>query len=94
MTEPEDRASAGNAQVEAESPAREAWRMFRRNIPAVFGLVILCVIVGAVFYGALFYQGDAFDIVWAPHEPPGMTPEFPMGTDYLGRDMHDGQGRR
>ena len=71
----------------AESPGREAWRMFRRNIPALVGVVMLAIIVGATLYGAFWYDGDPFDIVWAPHEPPMVTAEFPMGTDYLGRDI-------
>ncbi len=71
----------------AESPAREAWRMFRRNIPALVGVFILAVIILLTLYGQLFYTGDAFDVVWAPHESPGVTPEFPLGTDYLGRDL-------
>jgi peptide/nickel transport system permease protein len=71
----------------AESPAREAWRMFRRNIPALVGVFILAVIILLTFYGQFFYTGDAFDVVWAPHERPGVTPEFPLGTDYLGRDL-------
>ena len=71
----------------AESPAREAWRMFRRNIPALIGVFILAVIILLTLYGQFFYTGDAFDVVWAPHERPGVTPEFPLGTDYLGRDL-------
>lgn len=71
----------------AESPALEAWRMFRRNIPALFGVVMLTVIVVATLYGTFFYNGDPFEIVWAPHEVPGATPEFPLGTDYLGRNI-------
>ncbi|CUH74909.1 ABC transporter permease [Tropicibacter naphthalenivorans] len=74
-------------QAAPETPTREAWRMFRRNIPALMGLVILTGIVAAVLWGALVYQGDPFEIVWAPHEPPGVTPEFPLGTDYLGRNI-------
>ena len=71
----------------AESPAREAWRMFRRNIHALVGVFILAVIILLTLYGQLFYTGDAFDVVWAPHERPSVTPEFPLGTDYLGRDL-------
>lgn len=71
----------------AESPAREAWRMFRRNIPALAGVAMLAVIVGATLWGTFFYGGDPFEIVWAPHEAPGVEPAFPMGTDYLGRDI-------
>lgn len=72
---------------EAISPGREAWRMFRRNYPALAGVAILSVIILATLYGQFFYTGDAFDIVWAPFEPPGASPGFPMGTDYLGRDI-------
>lgn len=89
MKDPTPRAMIGRAAraPKAESPGREAWRMFRRNIPAVCGLLILICIVLAVLYGTLFYGGDPFEIVWAPHEPPGVTPEFPLGTDYLGRNI-------
>lgn len=74
----------------AESPAREAWRMYRRNLPAVVGALILLGIVGATLYGAFFFTGDPFEIVWAPHERPGVEPAFPLGTDYLGRDLMAG----
>ena len=74
-------------QISSVSPTREAWRSFRRNVPAMAGLVILVAIIAATLYGSLVYDGDPYDIVWAPHEPPGVTPEFPLGTDYLGRDI-------
>lgn len=73
--------------TEAQSPLREAWRMFRRNRPAMLGMGILSLIILATIYGTFFYGGDPYDIVWAPNEAPGMTPEFPLGTDYLGRDL-------
>ncbi|WP_179961612.1 ABC transporter permease [Pikeienuella piscinae] len=73
--------------AEAQSPIREAWIMFRRNRPAMAGLCLLIVIVLLTLYGVLFYGGDPYEIVWAPHEPPGVTPEFMLGTDYLGRDL-------
>lgn len=75
------------AQYRAESPAREAWRMYRRNVPALIGTALLAIILGATLYGTFFLGGDPYEIVWAPHEPPGVTPEFPLGTDYLGRDL-------
>ncbi|MDP5334383.1 MAG: ABC transporter permease [Paracoccaceae bacterium] len=77
-------------EFKAESPAREAWRMFRRNIPAVAGVIMLTGIVLATLWGTFFYGGNPYEIVWAPHEPPGVTPEFPFGTDYLGRDIFAG----
>ena len=69
------------------SPLAEAWRMFRRNVPALVGTAIMAVILVATLYGTFFFGGDPFEIVWAPHEPPGVTPDFPLGTDYLGRDL-------
>lgn len=73
--------------TEAQSPLREAWIMFLRNKPALLGMTILTIIVLMTLYGTFFYAGDPYEIVWAPHEPPGVTPEFPLGTDYLGRDL-------
>lgn len=73
--------------MKAQSPAAESWQMFRRNIPAMAGLIILLAIIAMTLFGALVYAGDPFEVVWAPHEAPGVTPEFPLGTDYLGRDI-------
>ncbi|MCB1427655.1 MAG: ABC transporter permease [Nitratireductor sp.] len=72
---------------EAISPLREAWTVFRRNKPAMFGLALLCAIIAFVVYGTFLYSGDPFDIVWAPHAMPGEEAAFPLGTDYLGRDL-------
>lgn len=71
--------------IEAVSPLREAWHVFRRNKPAVFGVFLLFTILIFVCYG-VFTQPDPFEIVWAPHTIPGEA-EFPLGTDYLGRSI-------
>ena len=87
VTQDASQPAPGQASLEAVSPAREAWRVFRRNKPAMVGTVLLLAIIAFVFYGAVFYGGDPFDIVWAPHEAPGVEADFPLGTDYLGRDL-------
>ena len=48
--------------------------MFRRNVPALLGTAILLVIIAVTSYGTFIYGADPYDIVWAPHEPPGVTP--------------------
>ncbi len=73
--------------VVARSPMQEAWRMYRKNIPAMFGLFTLTSILLATLYGTFLYDGDPYNIVWAPHEPPMVSEGFPLGTDYLGRDI-------
>lgn len=82
-----DNAQTSVTRAEAQSPFREAWIMFRRNKPALAGMAILSAIILMTLYGAFIFTGDAYDIVWAPHEPPGVTAEFFLGTDYLGRDL-------
>ena len=73
--------------LSAQSPMEEAWRRKGSNIPEMFGLFILIMIILITLYGAFVFTGDPYEIVWAPHEPPLLTPEFPFGTDYLGRDI-------
>ena len=75
------------AAPEAISPLREAWIVYRRNRPAMFGTLLLAVIVAFVLYGTFLYAGDPYEIVWAPQTPPGTEASVPLGTDYLGRDM-------
>lgn len=79
--------SAPQPAVKAVSPLGEAWRMFSRNRPAIAGATILAIIFGFVIYGTFFYPSDPYEIVWAPQTPPGEEAAFPLGTDYLGRDL-------
>ena len=71
----------------AVSPLKEAWTVYRRNTPAIFGALLLLAIVVFVIYGTFFYQGDPYEIVWAPLTPPGVEATVPFGTDNLGRDL-------
>jgi peptide/nickel transport system permease protein len=50
----------------ARSPFSEAMEMFRKNHAAVAGLVILILIVLGGIFGPFIYQGDPFEMVWAP----------------------------
>lgn len=67
-------------------PAVEAFEMFTRNLSAIVGLVLLMLIILGAFLGPMLYPTDPFEMVWAPFTPPGQE-GFPLGTDYLGRDL-------
>ncbi|AMM26906.1 ABC transporter permease [Variovorax sp. PAMC 28711] len=67
--------------------AREALRIFCRNIPALVGLVLCVFIVGAAVFGPSVYQVEPFETVAAPLLAPGEEGAPLLGTDYLGRDL-------
>lgn len=63
-----------------------AWRRFRRNKLAMFGLVFATLIVLVAIFAPLLtpYRYDQID---PPKALLGPSREHPMGTDLLGRDM-------
>ncbi len=73
--------------VEALSPWREAWRVFRANKAALLGLAILTVQVLVMLVGPAAYGVAPFDIAGAPFTEPFTDPATWLGTDYLGRDV-------
>lgn len=75
-----------NQAIVSRHPMREAWINFCRNRSALFGLLVLTLIVFAAIFGPILYPTDPFDMVWAPFSPPGQQ-GFLLGTDYLGRDL-------
>ena len=58
---------------------------FFRNLPAVFGLLVLLLVMAAAILAGLLYPGDPFAMVGKPFQPP--LSEYPLGTDMLGRDL-------
>jgi oligopeptide transport system permease protein len=65
---------------------QDAWRRFRRNPTAMFGLFLVAVIVFLAIVGPMVsshsYREQDLDRV---NEAPGA--EYPFGTDSLGRDL-------
>jgi peptide/nickel transport system permease protein len=61
------------------------WRKYRRNHTAVFGLLMLIVVLIAATIGPIIYPADPFDMVGRPASPP--SARFVLGTDVSGRDM-------
>jgi peptide/nickel transport system permease protein len=60
-------------------------RRFFNNKAGVFGLVVFSLVLLTTFFGPLFYPVNPFEIVGKRLLPPGGS--FPLGTDYLGRDI-------
>jgi peptide/nickel transport system permease protein len=66
---------------------RETWRRFLRRPPAVLGLIGLALVIGAALLAPWLFPGDPLDMAAQPRMWPGEDPEFPLGTDMLGRDV-------
>lgn len=71
----------------ALSPGREAWRVFRRNTSAMFGLGLLVLMILGVLLGPILYPVDPFGLAGRPFTEPFTDPNLPLGSDYLGRDL-------
>ena len=68
------------------SPAREAWRRFRRHRLAVASAIVLLVMALAVVLGPTIWQVPINEIDFtARMEPPSAV--HPFGTDDLGQDL-------
>src|SRR5581483_10008393 len=82
-------AAAPSAAVAAPrpfSPAREAWRRFRRHRLAVAGVAILLLMIAGVALGPLIWRVPINDIDFTAHlDGPSWT--HPLGTDDLGQDL-------
>ena len=62
-------------------------RRFLRHRMAVAGIVILLVIIGMAASATIFYPQGPWKLVGRPLLWPGDNPRFPLGTDFLGRDL-------
>jgi len=73
----------------SRAPARRGrrWRAFAGNPAFVAGVAILAIFVLMAVFADLLFPGDPFDMVGQPVLWPGQDPEFPLGTDSLGRDV-------
>lgn len=87
-------AGAASSSLQIKSPKTrrqrtlwgDAWVQFRHNRLAMFGFLLLLVIILGVVIGPYLYQVDpkAINIVDASSPP---SSAYPLGTDDLGRDM-------
>ncbi|MFT4184013.1 MAG: ABC transporter permease [Rhizobium sp.] len=59
------------------------------TLPALFGFVILAILIVCVVFADFLYPGNPWRMVARPNLPP-LSPGFPAGTDMLGRDLAAG----
>jgi peptide/nickel transport system permease protein len=65
----------------------QALRRYLRSPPAVLGIVLLLLVVGAALAAPFLYPDDPLDLAGRPLQWPGANPRFPLGTDPSGRDI-------
>src|SRR5579871_5344520 len=73
-------------QRQSRSLWSDAWRQFRRHRLAMFGVIVLALLLIMTIFGPIFYRQspDAIDYS-ASLQPPSL--QHPFGTDDLGRDL-------
>ncbi|KHT42944.1 ABC transporter permease [Pectobacterium brasiliense] len=65
-------------------------RAFVRNPAGMAGLLLLITVFLMAAFAPLLYLGDPLDMVAQPFLWPGENPDFPLGTDSMGRDVAAG----
>ena len=68
---------------------QEFWGRYKRNKSAVFGLVVIVLVVLMAGFADLLYAFDPFRLAGKPLSSPG-TNGFLLGSDSLGRDVAAG----
>ena len=70
-----------------EFPRFEFVGRFARNRGALIGAVLILIVALMALLAPLVFPVDPLRIVGQPELWPGEDPDFPLGTDSLGRDM-------
>ncbi|HEX2552648.1 MAG TPA: ABC transporter permease [Microvirga sp.] len=68
---------------------RDALRAFLRHPSGLIGLVILLAVVAVAILAPLLFPDSPWDMAGAPFRPP-LTPDLPLGSDTLGRNIAAG----
>lgn len=85
MTNP---SAAAQAPAKPDSQLRAIWLQFRTHKGALFGLIILSLLVVTVLLGPFVWHPEKLSVVEAlKAKNQGPSLRFPLGTDQLGRDM-------
>jgi peptide/nickel transport system permease protein len=66
---------------------RTFWRRYCRNRAGLFGLGLFVVVALAAVFGPILDPTDPWAFVARPFLWPGNRLDFPLGSDYMGRDV-------
>ena len=69
------------------TPTQLAWRRFRRHKMAMFGLILLALLIVYVVGGAFVFPEKFANFVDTGIKLQGPSPAHPFGTDAVGRDI-------
>lgn len=79
---------ATSAPPRPSSPRREIWQQFRTHKGALFGLIVIGLLIFAVLIGPYLWVPEKLTVAQAIKlKNQGPSLRFPLGTDQLGRDM-------
>ena len=79
---------ATTVQPKPASPRREIWQQFRTHKGALFGLIVIGLLILAVLIGPYLWVPEKLTVAQAIKlKNQGPSLRFPLGTDQLGRDM-------
>lgn len=70
-----------------QAAGRRVLRRLASNPNAVIGLLILATATILALLAPVFYPGDPLAMVGRPLTWPGANARFPLGTDFMGRDV-------
>ncbi|MEI7340951.1 ABC transporter permease [Pectobacterium brasiliense] len=90
------KAAADGVSSAATRPLKMPFRLspevsaFIRNPAGMAGLLLLITVFLMAAFAPLLYPGDPLDMVAQPFLWPGENPDFPLGTDSMGRDVAAG----
>jgi len=66
------------------------WQRFCKNRTALFGLLVLSLVILVAMLGPLLYGADPWAMVASPFLWPGQDPAHLLGSDNAGRDVLSG----
>jgi peptide/nickel transport system permease protein len=69
------------------SPAATKRKYTRLNASLVLGLAIVLLVIAVAIAAPYLYPGDPREMIAVPALWPFQDPQFPLGTDALGRDV-------